>query len=166
MAKQLLIIRHAKSDWGDIGLHDFDRPLNKRGKANAPEMAERLVKQQIIPELVVSSPALRALTTAKYFAKSWGIDSSNIQKEKEIYEANVKSLLSIITNFDNQFNHIALFGHNPGLTDLANYLSNGHIYNMPTCSVVLVEFPLDNWEEISANTGKVLLFDYPKSLDD
>lgn len=166
MAKQLLIVRHAKSDWGNAGLADFDRPLNKRGHANAPEMAERLVKQQIVPELIVSSPALRALTTAKYFAEVWGIPSDSILQESEIYEANVKSLLTVITNFDNQFNQIALFGHNPGLTDLANYLSNGHIYNMPTSSVVIIEFPFDNWEEISANTGKVLLFDYPKSLDD
>jgi phosphohistidine phosphatase len=166
MAKQLLIVRHAKSDWGNAGLHDFDRPLNKRGQANAPEMAQRLVKQQIVPELIVSSPALRALTTAKYFAKAWQINTSSIQKEKEVYEANVKTLLSVISNFDDKLNLIALFGHNPGLTDLANYLSNAHIYNMPTCSFVLIEFPFDDWEEISANTGKVLLFDYPKSLDD
>ncbi|MFD0941738.1 SixA phosphatase family protein [Pedobacter boryungensis] len=166
MAKQLLIIRHAKSDWGNANLHDFDRPLNKRGTANAPEMAQRLSNQQIIPQLIVSSPALRAITTAKYFAKAWKISSKDIQQESEIYEANVKALLSVITNFDNELDIIALFGHNPGLTDLANYLSNAHIYNMPTCSVVFIEFPFDDWEEVSANTGKVLLFDYPKSLDD
>jgi len=166
MAKQLLLVRHAKSDWGDASLNDFDRPLNKRGHANAPEMAQRLVNQEITPELIVSSPALRALTTANYFAKAWQIPSDDIQQESEIYEANVKALLSVVASFDDELNQIALFGHNPGLTDFANYLSNAHIYNMPTCSVVLIEFPFDDWEEISANTGKVLLFDYPKSLDD
>lgn len=166
MAKQLLLIRHAKSDWGSASLTDFNRPLNRRGNANAPEMAERMVKQRIVPQLVVSSPAVRALTTARYFAKSWHILSEDIVEEKAIYEANIKTLLGVVNNFDNQFEQIALFGHNPGLTDLANYLSNGHIYNMPTCSVVIIEFPFENWKEISSDTGKVVLFDYPKNEED
>lgn len=91
MGKQLLLIRHAKSDWGNAGLRDFDRPLNGRGKSSAPEMAERLVKQQIVPELIVSSPALRAITTAQYFATAWHIPLENIELEPAIYEASVKS---------------------------------------------------------------------------
>ncbi|MEE1944803.1 histidine phosphatase family protein [Pedobacter sp. KR3-3] len=166
MGKQLLLIRHAKSDWGNAGLRDFDRPLNGRGKNNAPEMAERLVKQQIVPELMVSSPALRAITTAKYFAAAWHIPIENIQLEPAIYEANVKSLLKVINQLDDQYDQIALFGHNPGLTDLANYLCNGHIVNMPTASVIRIQFPFDSWKLISSNTGNVLLFDYPKSLED
>jgi phosphohistidine phosphatase len=165
MAKQLLLIRHAKSDWGNADLRDFDRPLNKRGKANAPEMANRLVKLKIVPDLIVSSPALRAFTTAKLFAAAWEIPENAIQKESSIYEANVSALINVINGLDNQFDRIALFGHNPGFTDLANYL-NGHIANMPTCSVVLFEFPFDDWSMVSANTGEVLLFDYPKSGND
>ena len=165
MAKELIIIRHAKSDWGNVGLSDFDRPLNKRGKSNAPEMAGRLVKQKIVPQLIVSSPALRALTTAKFFADTWQIPLKSIQLEPSIYEASVKTLLSVVNNLDNQYDVIALFGHNPGLTDLANYFG-GYIDNMPTCSVVYLEFPFDDWKMISADTGKVLMFDYPKSGDD
>ena len=165
MAKQLFICRHAKSDWGDAGLRDFDRPLNKRGQSNAPEMAQRLIKQNIYPELVVSSPALRALTTAKHYAQAWQIPADAIQLEREIYEANVSSLLALINGFDNQYQKIAVFGHNPGFTDLVNYF-DGHIYNLPTSGVVILEFPFDSWAELSANTGKVLLFDYPKSIDD
>jgi phosphohistidine phosphatase len=165
MAKQLLLIRHAKSDWGNADLRDFDRPLNKRGKANAPEMAERLVKQKIVPELIVSSPALRAITTASYFAEAWKMPIKAIQKEPSIYEAGIKTLVSIINQFDNKYNRIALFGHNPGLTDLVNYL-NSYIENMPTCSVVMLEFPFDDWRMVSADTAKVLLFDYPKNGDD
>ena len=165
MSKQLIIIRHAKSDWGSASLTDFNRPLNKRGNLNAPEMANRMVKKRIVPELIISSPAVRAITTAKYFANSWHIDIDNIQQEPAIYEANVKSLLNVINNIDNRFNIVALFGHNPGLTDLVNYF-DGHIYEMPTCSIVVIAFPFDSWAEISADTGKVVLFDYPKNGDD
>ncbi len=125
-----------------------------------------MVKQRIIPQQVVSSPAVRALTTAKYFAKTWHIDAAAIVQEAAIYEAGVKTLLSVVNKLDNQFDQIALFGHNPGITDLANYLSNGHIYNMPTCGIVIIEFPFESWSEVSNGTGKIMLFDYPKNEDD
>lgn len=163
--KQLIIVRHAKSDWGNPDLRDFDRPLNKRGKTNAPEMAHRLVKKQIKPELIVSSTALRALTTAKFFADTWQMPLADIQEQPNIYEASVNTLLKVINNFDNKYNMIAMFGHNPGLTDLVYYL-DGHIYEMPTCSVVILEFPFDDWAMISEGTAKVVLFDYPKRGDD
>lgn len=163
--KQLIIVRHAKSDWGNPDLRDFDRPLNKRGKANAPEMAHRLVKKQIKPQLMVSSPALRAITTAKFFADTWQMPLAEILEEPKIYEANVDTLLKVINNFDNNYDQIAIFGHNPGLTDLVNYL-DGHIYEMPTCSVAILEFPFEDWAMISEGTAKVVLFDYPKSGDD
>ena len=166
MAKRLLLIRHAKSDWGNPSLRDFDRPLNKRGQANAPEMAKRLVSHQIFPNQIVSSPALRALTTANYFAKEWGIKSIDIKTDQHIYEAGVRTLLSVVNQFDDQEDMIAMFGHNPGFTDFANYLSNLGIDNMPTCSVVILEFPFDEWKMISSGTAKVLLFDYPKSGED
>lgn len=163
--KQLIIVRHAKSDWGNPDLRDFDRPLNKRGTKNAPEMAHRLVKKQIKPELIVSSTALRALTTAKFFADTWQMPLADIQEQPSIYEASVNTLLKVINKFDNKYNMIAMFGHNPGLTDLVNYL-DGQIYEMPTCSVVILEFPFDNWAMISEGTAKVVLFDFPKSGDD
>lgn len=166
MGKQLLLIRHAKSDWSNGSLKDFDRPLNKRGLKNAPEMADRLIKLNIKPDLMVSSTALRALKTAKLFAEKWKIDQQHIKLEPAIYEASESTLLKVINNFDDQYETIALFGHNPGITDLANLLSNGHIYNMPTCSVVIITFEFDSWQLISSNTGNVALFDYPKNGDD
>ena len=165
MAKELIIIRHAKSDWGNADLKDFDRPLNKRGKTNAPEMAHRLVKHKYKPELIVSSPALRALTTAKFFSDTWQMPLANIKEEPTIYEANLKTLLKVVNQLDNRFDKIALFGHNPGLSDLVSYL-DGHIYEMPTCSVVILKFPFDDWVMLSEGTGKVLLYDYPKSGED
>lgn len=166
MAKQLLLIRHAKSDWNNAGLRDFYRPLNKRGNANAPEMAQKIFKKGIIPDLLVSSPALRALTTAKYFASTLQIQSEKIQQESTIYEANVKSLLKVVNCLDDQADFVALFGHNPGLTDFANYLSGANIYNLPTCSMVMIAFACENWSEVSADTGEVVFFDYPKNGDD
>ena len=165
MAKELIIIRHAKSDWGNADLRDFDRPLNKRGKANAHEMAHRLVKQKIKPELIVSSPAVRALTTAKFFSDTWQMPLSDILEVPSIYEANVKTLLKVVNQLNNKFDKIAMFGHNPGLTDLVNYL-DGHIYELPTCGIAILKFPFDDWALISEGTGKVLLYDYPKNGED
>ena len=166
MTKRLILIRHAKSDWGNPSIRDFDRPLNKRGHLNAPEMAHRMINQNIYPDLVVSSPALRALTTAKYFAKEWGISENEIQTDKNIYEAGLKALLNVVNQFENQFNIVVMFGHNPGFTDFANYLSDVNIYNMPTCSIVILEFSLADWALVSSSTAKVILFDYPKSGED
>ncbi|RZK38995.1 MAG: histidine phosphatase family protein [Pedobacter sp.] len=166
MAKRLILIRHAKSDWGNPDLRDFDRPLNKRGNASAPDMAQRLVSASISPDLMVSSPALRAISTAKYFAKAWGIQEKDIQTDQNIYEAGFKTLLSVVNEFDDNYPTIAMFGHNPGFTDFANYLSGVNIVNMPTCSVVMIEFSTDSWNMLSKETGKVILFDYPKNGED
>lgn len=161
--KQLIIVRHAKSDWGDFNLKDFDRPLNHRGHKNAPEMVERLVAKSIKPDVIVSSPALRAITTAKYFATGWDFTADQLKTNPSIYESSAKTLLSVINGFDDEFEKIALFGHNPGLTDLVNYLTDEYLANMPTCSVAIIEFPFDEWKLISSDTGNLVLFDFPKS---
>ena len=161
--KKLLLVRHAKSDWEDLSLSDFDRPLNSRGNKAAPEMAKRLVKRGIIPEHLVSSPALRAFSTAKYFAEAFDIKKKDIQLEAKIYEAPVSTLLEVVNGLDNQYNFIALFGHNPGITMLSTILSDSDIYNLPTCGMVLIEFPFDDWKMISAGTGDLKMYDYPKN---
>ena len=162
MSKKLLLVRHAKSDWNNLNLADFDRPLNERGQKNAPEMAKRLMKNGIIPELLVSSPALRALTTAELFAQELQYERSEIVRVPGIYEARTATLLGIINNFDNRYNFVALFGHNPGISHLAGYLSDANFHEMPTCGMVLIKFPFDDWGLVSADTGEVKLYDYPK----
>lgn len=166
MGRKLIIVRHAKSDWDAPSSRDFDRPLNKRGKLNAPEMASRLKELGMIPNQIVSSPALRALTTAKYFASIFQMDVSLIQTNMQIYEASARDLLKVVNDLDDQYEQIALFGHNPGLTDFANYLGDLAIYNLPTCAVVILEFPFEKWAMVSGGTAKVLHFDYPKSGED
>ncbi len=166
MPKQLLLVRHAKSDWDDRKLSDFKRPLNSRGEKNAPEMARRLLDKKIIPEQIVSSPAVRALTTARYFAKELGIKQSAIVEESTIYEAFTPDLMAVINNLDNSYLFTALFGHNPGITNLVTNLCNKDLYNIPTCGMVLIRFPFDNWGMISVGTGELVFYDYPKNEQD
>lgn len=166
MAKQLIVVRHGKSDWATGGIADFDRPLNHRGHKNAPEMADRLRKKSLIPNLLVSSPANRALTTAKHFADVWEMPQQEIQQEIDIYEANTTALLKVVNRLSNAYDRIALFGHNPGLTDFINYLADAHIYNMPTAGLVVIDFPVDDWAELSQHTGNLFLFDAPKNASE
>ncbi|MBO9675785.1 MAG: histidine phosphatase family protein [Sphingobacteriaceae bacterium] len=164
MAKQLLLVRHGKSDWGNLDLKDFDRPLNKRGKENAPEMAERLVNSDFKIDLIVSSPAKRAKSTAKYFAEAYNIDQ--IQFEESIYEANTSALLKVVNGLNDSADKVAMFGHNPGFTDFANELCGADIYNIPTAGMVLISFPFNSWQMVSKGTGELVFFDYPKNSDE
>lgn len=164
--KQLFLIRHGKSDWGNSHISDFDRPLNARGLRNAPEMANRILHKDLVPQHMVSSPALRALTTARHFGQIWDKPLSQIQEETSIYEANISALLKVVNKLSDKYDRVVIFGHNPGLTEFANYLSNAKIQNVPTCGTVLMEFPFEKWELISHHTGTLIEFDYPKSADD
>ncbi len=166
MSKKLLLVRHAKSDWENIKLSDFNRPLNSRGEKNAPEMARRLLKKGLIPQQIVSSPAVRAITTARYFSKELGIEKSEIVKEPEIYEALTSTLMDVINDLNNDFSFIALFGHNPGITSVVSNLCNQDLVNIPTCGMVLIEFPFNDWAMISAGTGDLVFYDYPKNGQD
>lgn len=161
--KKLLIIRHAKSDWSMPGVRDFDRTLNERGLRNAPEMARRLKERQEVPQAVVASPALRAKTTAEIFCREWGVPVSDILFQEEIYEASASTLLRVINGLDDRYESIALFGHNPGLTEIIVDLCNSDLYNLPTCGVVQISFPFESWAMVSRQTGDQLLFDYPKN---
>lgn len=166
MNRRLLIVRHAKSDWDDLSLKDFDRPLNNRGHKNAPEMARRLLKKNLIPGQLISSPAQRAITTCNYFADAFDIPRKAVIQKDEIYEASVATLLNVINTLDNRQTYIMLVGHNPGLTAVCNYLTGAGISNIPTCGMAMIEFPFDDWQLISYHTGDLLFFDYPKNNDD
>lgn len=166
MPKKLLIVRHAKSDWGNAGLSDYNRPLNQRGNSSGIIMGNRLQEKGIKPDFIVSSSASRAIATAKLVAYEIGYDLAKIEERKAIYEASCSTLLKIINDFDNQHDFIALFGHNNGITDLAVYLTEAEIFNIPTCGMVMINFPFDEWSLVSKNTGSVEFFDYPKNIDD
>jgi len=160
--KRLMIVRHAKSDWDDASLSDFDRTLNHRGKKAAPDMAGRLLKKNIIPQYILSSPAVRAKTTANIFAETLGLAEPSYNKH--IYEASYSTLLSIVNGLPDAYNFVAIFGHNPGLSNLL-YTLTGEAYDMPTCTVAIVDFELESWKLISADTGSLSYYDYPKNGD-
>lgn len=162
MAKHLFIIRHAKSDWS-LGLRDFERPLNERGFRDAPIMAARLAKHEQMPEFLMSSTAKRALTTAQIFAEHLGVQSKNIYTEERIYEASAPTLLEIVNQLEDQWERVAIFGHNPGFSELTSYLSEEDYLNMPTCAIVHMVFQnADKWAEVGNGTGEIKDFWYPK----
>ena len=163
MKKKLLIIRHAKAENGDFKIEDFDRPLSQTGIDEAEEMGQKLLQKNIIPDGIVSSPALRAISTAQLISNECGFNQKNIILEPNIYEASVSQILKSINNIDNSLNFVALLGHNPGLTMLARDLTNADISDMPTCGMVMVEFELEDWEFITAGTGNLLWEDSPRS---
>jgi len=163
MPKQLLIIRHAKAGEADFKKPDFKRALSHRGEKNAQEMAKRLKTKNLQPQKLLSSPALRAISTANYFANELGIAQSEIIQDMEIYDALTNTLLDCINNMDDQADFVALFGHNPSITDLVNKLCTTTIYNIPTCGMALMKFPFDSWKMLSEGTGDLIFYDFPKN---
>ena len=163
--KILTLIRHAKSSWDHPELDDFDRPLNKRGLRDVPEMANRLASASYIPDRVVSSPARRALTTATDISKKLGIEADEIVRDKRVYHASAGMLADVVRETDDSVNHLMLFGHNPGFTDFANRLSDARIDNLPTSGIYSVRFDTDSWRNFDQDAGVFIFFDYPKNAD-
>jgi len=160
--KTLTLVRHAKSSWHDTNLSDRERPLNKRGLRDAPIMARRAVEAGIRPSLIIASPAVRAWTTAKIFATEIGYPVEFLQREDDIYLASLDRLLDVVASQDAGFNNLMLFGHNPGLTDFANYLSPGLTNNLSTAGIVSVEIDRDDWLLFDRPATELLVYDYPK----
>lgn len=144
-------------------MDDFDRPLNERGKTDAPEMAKRLKDKKIKIDILVSSPAKRAFKTAKYFAEEFNIDRKDIQEVEKLYEASVTSFLSVVTSVQDKHDSLVIFSHNPGITEFANTLSGVHIDNMPTCGIFAVQSNAEKWSEFVQSGKNFLFFDYPKN---
>ena len=163
---QLTLIRHAKSSWADPELNDFDRPLNKRGKKNAPLMGKIISKRGLVFDRIVSSPALRAISTARLIAEKLGYPEQDIQQREELYDASLHDLLDSVQALENESERTALVAHNPGLTDLCNHLSGESIANLPTCAVAVIEFDLDDWRAVHQDSGRLVLYEYPRKYTD
>lgn len=126
-------------------------------------MARRILASGQVPQQLVSSPAKRALTTAQIFAEVLQYPNRQIQVVSEIYEASARELLAIVNGLDNHYDRIALFGHNPGLTDLVDFLTGeGSPQNLPTCAVAVIHFDVKDWAWVSDGTGTIQNFYYPK----
>lgn len=162
--RELILIRHAKSDWSNPLLDDFERPLNKRGSKNAPFMAKILKKEIQKPDLIISSPSFRTKLTLEYFLKVFEYKGEVIF-EKSIYEAPFENLLKVIKNIDDKYKTIFLIGHNPGLNDLANFLLGSFEDNIATSGVLKIDFDTNSWKNISKDNSKLIFFKYPKMFE-
>ena len=165
--KTLYIIRHAKSSWDNPDQSDFDRPLNERGKHDAPLMGKRLKEKEIHPDLIISSPAKRALSTGKQIAEILKYPKENIKAIKSLYHADEETILASIQILRDGDEVVILVGHNPGLTDFTNSIGEDEplIENIPTCGIVVFTFKIASWKEMKWGIGKMLFFDYPKSKE-
>jgi phosphohistidine phosphatase len=145
--KTLFLVRHAKSSRGDPTLPDRERPLDDRGRLDAPGMGRRLAKRDVKPDLILSSPALRALTTAQLFADEIGYERERIVIDDRLYARTAADLFDVIRTLDRKLDCVMMFGHNPEFTDLAHHLSS-EITDMPTCSVVEFRFDTKAWSDV------------------
>lgn len=159
--KTIFLVRHAKSSWDDAALPDRDRPLAERGERDAPEMARRLAKRGVEPDLILSSPAKRALATAKIIARELDYKRKDIETDDRLYPGQVSELLSMIHALDDRFERVMLFGHNPAMAELAHHLSSS-ITRMPTCAIAEFSFDAKSWSELDSATLSRVTLDYPK----
>ena len=163
MNRRLVMIRHAKSSWANPLQSDFERPLNDRGEHDAPMMGERLKKQNIIPDLIIASPAKRAKQTAKKVAKAIGYDEDKIQWIEKLYHCIPQVFEEVLYEVSDDVQTVFIVAHNPGITEFVNELSSEFsIDNMPTCGMVGAEVELKHWEMFPSAQKKVFLFEYPK----
>ena len=160
--KILYLVRHAKSSWKDATLSDMDRPLNKRGQRNSPDMGKRMRVQGHKPDLIISSPANRAFSTASRIARELGIDESGILTDAGLYFSGAEGMLDVLESVDDCYRKVMMTGHNPTMTYLMNHLVNTHIDNMPTCAIAIIGFDMASWADLYSTDGVLLGYDYPK----
>jgi phosphohistidine phosphatase len=161
--KSILIIRHAKSSWDSIDVSDFDRPLNDRGKEDAPKMAKRLLERHVSIDAYISSSAKRARKTAALFIKEFDGDKDQIILVPELYLAGPDAFYDAIAKAPASAKTIAVFSHNPGITEFANDLTDVRIDDMPTCAIFAVKADIKNWSEFKDAEKQYWFFDYPKA---
>lgn len=160
--RRLTLIRHSKSSWDDPEISDFERPLNARGRRDAPEMAERTRSLGKPPLQLISSPALRAITTARIFAEVWGLPLDDILIESRLYDASSARLVQVIREFEAEAAHAVIVAHNPGLSELALALASCPFRELPTTGVLSLELDIEQWIAIAPQSGRVGVYRYPK----
>jgi len=160
--KILYLVRHAKSSWKDSSLSDMDRPLNKRGRRTSPEMGQRMREQGHTPDLIISSPANRAITTSINIAHELGIDEAEIITDEDLYFSGAESMLDVLESVDDRYRKVMMTGHNPTMEYLANRLCRTHHLNMPTCAIAIIGFDMSSWADLGSSDGVLLGYDYPK----
>lgn len=161
--KTLTIVRHGKSDWSYNGVKDIDRCLKERGINDGYEMARRCKDRGLIPDLIISSTATRAMHTALIFSRVLELSTEEIKVTGDLYLSGVEEIMSVIYGINDDINSLMIFGHNPGFTDLADHLSNLNIMNVPTTGMVVLEFDTEKWTSVSRNSIINEEFDFPRN---
>lgn len=151
--KTLFILRHAKSSWNDDALTDLERPLNERGLGTAPFVGTLMKERSMMPDRIISSPAVRARQTAELVCQASGSDAA-ISYDERIYEAGVGTLVAVVAEFDTIGDTAMLVGHNPGAEGLIYFLT-GEIVPMPTAALATIELDIDMWAGIDAGCGRL-----------
>ncbi len=164
--KTVVLIRHAKSSWNNMEWTDLDRPLDSRGLLDAEAMASIVSTKIDMPQAIFSSPAIRALTTAKIFANAMKYSENKIIINSGIYEQGVKFIKNLLCSPDNSINNIMLFGHNPAITSLVSYFTGDYIDELPTCGIACVDFFCNNWRDLMNRNGSLRFLITPKQLGD
>ena len=163
--KEVILLRHAKSDWATEFLKDIDRPLNERGYNDAYTLSQWFAKNVKHPDKLIISTATRAFSTAMIFARAIDLPLNKIELEPRIYESPANRLLTIISERNENENRMMMVGHNPGFSDLCQLISGGTGFDdIPTCALVHLSLDIHKWSEVKAGCGKVLVYQFPKNF--
>ncbi len=162
--KTLYLVRHAKSSWKDPNLRDRDRPLNKRGKRDAPRVAEYISSKIDCPQAFISSPSRRTQDTAISFLHAFGQVMTRFETKEDLFHGDESDIEEAICSLDDKHQTAMLFLHNPGITDYVNELTESDIFNIPTCGVIGIQLDTDDWKAIKTCDAKKLFYHYPKSI--
>ena len=161
--KQLYIVRHAKSNKDWLNISDIDRPLNEKGYQDAHLIGKKLQEKKVKPDLIVSSPAIRALTTGLIIAQSIHYSEEKILLKKNLYESSLRDHVDVISETDNRINSLMIFGHNPTFSQALSHFINKE-QEMPTCAVAYISFNIDSWKRIDSEKGQLVFFISPKEF--
>ncbi|MEO6131145.1 MAG: histidine phosphatase family protein [Saprospiraceae bacterium] len=160
--KDVCFVRHAKSSWDQPGEDDFDRKLDSRGLKDAPMMASKMRELGLVPDLIITSGAKRARTTAEFFRKEFDLDAAKFVVRNELYEATAQQVYDVLSSASDAARFVYMFGHNPTFTWIANHLSGVHIDNVPTCGVVHAQIMISTWKKFKPEHAGFIGFHYPK----
>ncbi len=163
--KTIYLVRHAKSSWRHREMRDFERPLKKRGLNDALTMSSHLQEKGEIPQHVISSPAMRALQTAKIFTDTLSYPTDQIEENRSIYGASRSEILAVVMSMDNSIDSAMVFGHEPTMSYFTEFLTGKYIEKFSTAAVAKIQFDINSWDRISEGTGKLLFFIYPRMFD-
>ena len=162
--RHVCFVRHAKSNWDHPGLKDFDRPLDARGLRDAPLMAKKMHELKLVPDMIITSGANRAKSTAEFFMKEFNLPKDRFRIENDLYEASPEEVFDVLRSAPDDARFVYLFGHNPTFTWVANNLSGVRIDNVPTCGVVHAQANLEHWKKFQPQYAAFVGFHYPKQF--